>query len=367
MSKVLLEIQDLHKRYGNVEVLKGVDCTMQEGEVISIIGSSGSGKTTMLRCINMLEEFQGGRILLEGEEIGYEQSGGTRKRKSEKDIARQRALTGMAFQQFNLFPHMTAAHNIMLGLLKVKKMPRDEARAIAEKWLDRVGLASRADHYPGQLSGGQQQRVAIARAIVVEPPLVLMDEPLSNLDAKLRLEMRAEIRRIHNTLGATTIYVTHDQEEALSLADRIVVLRDGQVRQVGTPEDLFMRPDHLDVAEFMGFRNKVKSKVVSAAEGRATLASGAAQLSGRTRNAVSVGADGYLAIRPEDLHPVASSQPGLKAQVVSTEFRGREFVGFARMADGTDLSFLAHDKLSPGEAVTLAADPDRVLVYGGAA
>jgi putative spermidine/putrescine transport system ATP-binding protein len=194
-----------------------------------------------------------------------------------------------------------------------------------------------------------------------------MDEPLSNLDAKLRLEMRAEIRRIHNTLGATTIYVTHDQEEALSLADRIVVLRDGQVRQVGTPEDLFMRPDHLDVAEFMGFRNKVKGKLASVGDGRATVTVGDAQISGRARNAVSAGAEGYLAIRPEDLNPVAAGQPGLKAQVVSTEFRGREFVGFARMADGTDLSFLAHDKLSPGEAVTLAADPDRVLVYGGAA
>src|SRR5687767_14107002 len=149
----LLEIRDLHKRYGAVEVLKGVDCTMREGEVISIIGSSGSGKTTMLRCINMLEEFQGGHIRLAGEEIGYDHRGSVRKRKSEKEIARQRAMTGMAFQQFNLFPHMTALQNVMLGLLKVKKMGRDEARAIGESWLNRVGLASRGDHYPGQLSG----------------------------------------------------------------------------------------------------------------------------------------------------------------------------------------------------------------------
>jgi putative spermidine/putrescine transport system ATP-binding protein len=179
--------------------------------------------------------------------------------------------------------------------------------------------------------------------------------------------MRAEIRRIHNTLGATTIYVTHDQEEALSLADRIVVLRDGVVRQVGTPEDLFMRPDHFDVAEFMGFRNRATGKVASVADGRAVVAVGTQQITGRTRNAVSVGANAAIAIRPEDMHPVAAGQPGLQAQVVSTEFRGREFVGFARMADGTDLSFLAHDKLTPGETVTLAAEPDRVLVYGDAA
>ncbi|AHK45495.1 putative ATP-binding component of ABC transporter [Ensifer adhaerens OV14] len=158
MTQALLEIRDLHKRYGPVEVLKGVDCTMAQGEVISIIGSSGSGKTTMLRCINMLEEFQGGSIRIDGQEIGYDTVAGVRRRKREKEIARQRAMTGMAFQQFNLFPHMSAAKNVMLGLIKVRGMGRDEALSVAEKWLDRVGLLSHRDHYPGQLSGGQQQR-----------------------------------------------------------------------------------------------------------------------------------------------------------------------------------------------------------------
>src|ERR1700744_300524 len=146
MAEFLLEIRDLHKRFGLVEVLKGVDCVMRPGEVISVIGSSGSGKTTMLRCINMLEDFEGGSIRIDGEEIGYETSGGNRNRKKESEIARQRALTGMAFQQFNLFPHMSALDNVMLGLVKVKRMARDEARAVAEKWLDRVGLMSRAGH-----------------------------------------------------------------------------------------------------------------------------------------------------------------------------------------------------------------------------
>ncbi|MBN9136559.1 MAG: amino acid ABC transporter ATP-binding protein, partial [Phyllobacterium sp.] len=176
MPDNLLEIRNLHKSYGEVEVLKGVDCSMKQGDVVSIIGSSGSGKTTMLRCINMLEEFQGGSISIDGQEIGYEMVGGQRRRKKEKEIARQRALTGMAFQQFNLFPHMSAVHNVMLGLVKVKKLDRDEARTIALKWLDRVGLLARADHFPGQLSGGQQQRVAIARAIAMNPRLMLFDE-----------------------------------------------------------------------------------------------------------------------------------------------------------------------------------------------
>jgi putative spermidine/putrescine transport system ATP-binding protein len=178
---------------------------------------------------------------------------------------------------------------------------------------------------------------------------------------------RSPIRRIHNTLGATTIYVTHDQEEALSLADRIVVLRDGEVRQVGTPEDLFSRPDLLDVAEFMGFRNVVAGRITAAEGGTAQVAVGPASISGRSRGTLAAGAAGHVAIRPEDLHPVAAGQPGLKATVISTEFRGREFVGFARMEDGTDLSFLAHDKLDPGAVVMLGAAPDRVLVFGGAA
>src|SRR5262245_1968613 len=159
----------------------------------------------------------------------------------------------MVFQNYALFPHMSVRQNIGFGL-KMRGVDKAEAQSRVARAIETVRLQDHAEKLPGQLSGGQQQRVAIARAIVVEPPLVLMDEPLSNLDAKLRLEMRQEIRRIHAGLGSVTLYVTHDQDEALSLADRIVVLRDGKVRQVGTPEDLYARPAHLDVADFMGFR-----------------------------------------------------------------------------------------------------------------
>ena len=250
MGKTILDIQGLRKTYGQHEVLKGVDCTVEEGEVISIIGSSGSGKTTMLRCINMLEEFQGGKISLDGEEIGYHADGSTRRRKSEKEIARQRALTGMAFQQFNLFPHMTAAENVMLGLVKVKKMSKSDARVVAEKWLDRVGLAARANHYPGQLSGGQQQRVAIARAIAMAPRLMLFDEVTSALDPELVGEVLQVIKGLAAD-GMTMLLGTHEMRFAYEVSSRVIFMNQGVICEEGDPKDMFVRPKTERLAEFL--------------------------------------------------------------------------------------------------------------------
>ena len=248
--RTLLEIQGLRKQFGSVEVLKGVDCTIHEGEVVSIIGSSGSGKTTLLRCINMLEDFQGGSIRLDGEEIGYELSGSARKRKPEREIARQRAMTGMAFQQFNLFPHLTAAGNVMLGLIKVKKMGSDEARKVALGWLDRVGLAARADHYPGQLSGGQQQRVAIARAIAMTPKLMLFDEVTSALDPELVGEVLQVIKGLA-TDGMTMILVTHEMRFAYEVSTRVIFMNQGVIGEQGDPKEMFRRPQTERLAEFL--------------------------------------------------------------------------------------------------------------------
>ncbi len=246
----LLEIQGLHKRFDATEVLKGVDCTVGNGEVVAIIGSSGSGKTTLLRCINMLEDFQAGRIVLDGEEIGYEMRGTTRRRKSEKEIARQRSLTGMAFQQFNLFPHLSAAENVMLGLVKVKRMSRDEARALAMRWLDRVGLAPRADHYPGQLSGGQQQRVAIARAIAMQPKLMLFDEVTSALDPELVGEVLQVIKGLAAD-GMTMILVTHEMRFAYEVASRVIFMNGGVIGEEGDPKTMFVEPKTERLAEFL--------------------------------------------------------------------------------------------------------------------
>jgi polar amino acid transport system ATP-binding protein len=246
----LLEIRDLHKRFGDTEVLKGVDCEMAKGEVICVIGSSGSGKTTMLRCINMLEEFQGGSIRIDGQEIGYETVGGVRRRKKEAQIARQRALTGMAFQQFNLFPHMTALGNVTLGLVKVKKMAKDEARAAAERWLDRVGLLDRKDHYPGQLSGGQQQRVAIARAIAMNPKLMLFDEVTSALDPELVNEVLQVIKDLARD-GMSMLIVTHEMRFAFEVSSRVIFMNQGRIGEAGNPREMFLNPKSERLAEFL--------------------------------------------------------------------------------------------------------------------
>ena len=343
-----LRLDHLSRDFGTHNALKNVSLTIQKGEFVALLGPSGCGKSTTLNLIAGLLPATGGSIWLDNKRID--------------PLRPEERGFGMVFQNYALFPHMNVRRNIGFGL-KMRGVDKSEIERRVNEAVNLVRLQSQVDKLPGQLSGGQQQRVAIARAIVVEPALVLMDEPLSNLDAKLRLVMRAEIRRIHNTLGTTTIYVTHDQEEALSLADRIVVLRDGQIRQVGTPEDLFTRPDHLDVAEFMGFRNIVSGFVSKSQRGLVEVSVGNEIVEGITRNSFVNGDPCSIAIRPEDLHPVQLGAGGLSGKVISTEFRGREFVGFARMEDGTNLSFLAHDKLEPGSSVTLGAEPNRVIVF----
>jgi polar amino acid transport system ATP-binding protein len=248
MAQPILQIENLHKKFKDVEVLKGVDLKLETGDVVSIIGSSGSGKTTLLRCVNMLEEFHQGRILIDGEEIGY--SGPQHRHRKESEIARQRAMTGMVFQQFNLFPHMTALRNVTLGLTKVKKMPAHEANAIAEKWLARVGLSDRRNHYPGQLSGGQQQRVAIARAVAMNPKVMLFDEVTSALDPELVNEVLNVIKDLA-TEGMTMLLVTHEMKFAFEVSDRVVFMNQGRIEEEGPPEELFRRPRSQRLAEFL--------------------------------------------------------------------------------------------------------------------
>ena len=250
MDRPLVEIRDLHKSFGKIEVLKGVNCDVAQSEVVCIIGSSGSGKTTMLRCINMLEDFEQGAIAIDGEEIGYDTRGGQRRRKPEREIARQRALTGMAFQQFNLFPHLNALQNVTLGLIKVKKLARDEAEEIGHRWLERVGLSSRVANYPGQLSGGQQQRVAIARAIAMNPKLMLFDEVTSSLDPELVSEVLAVIKDLAHD-GMTMLIVTHEMRFAFEVANRVIFMNQGQIGEQGDPREMFVRPKTQRLAEFL--------------------------------------------------------------------------------------------------------------------
>jgi putative spermidine/putrescine transport system ATP-binding protein len=334
-----LRLDGMSRAFGTVNALKDVRLSVRRGEFIALLGPSGCGKSTALNCLAGLLTLSSGSIWLDKDRID--------------GLKPEERGFGMVFQNYALFPHMTVRKNIAFGLA-MQGRPKAEIERKVDEALSIVRLGDQGNKLPGQLSGGQQQRVAIARAIVIEPPLVLMDEPLSNLDAKLRLEMRAEIRRIHELIGSATIYVTHDQEEALSLADRIVVMREGRVRQVGTPEELYARPAHSDVAEFMGYRNLIRSQVSADA-----VTVGGATFQGTAIEQVS-GA-GVAAIRPDDLH-VAADGP-LAATVETAQYHGDCFYCSGKAADGTELYFLSPAKVQKGDSVRLAADRDRVLIY----
>jgi putative spermidine/putrescine transport system ATP-binding protein len=343
-----VRLDRVSRDFGSLNALRDVSLTIRRREFIALLGPSGCGKSTTLNCIAGLLPVTGGAIWLD---------------KSRVDTLRpEERGFGMVFQNYALFPHLNVRQNIGFGL-KMRGTPKAEMNRKVDEALSLVRLQGQENKLPGQLSGGQQQRVAIARAIVIEPPLVLMDEPLSNLDAKLRLEMRAEIRRIHNELGATTIYVTHDQDEALSLADRIVVLRDGVIRQVGTPKELYEAPSHLDVADFMGFRNKLQGTVVANENSRVILDVEGARISGVARESLSVGSSAYAAIRPDDLVVGEPGQNAISVIIDSIEYRGREFVGLAHSAGGLDFVFRSHRPFEPGATIHLTADDERVLVF----
>ena len=250
MADPLLVIENLYKKFDDVEVLRGVDLTMDTSDVVSIIGSSGSGKTTLLRCVNLLEEFHKGHVLIDGEEIGYTEKNGKRLRLPNSALARHRALTGMVFQTFNLFPHLTALKNVTLGLIKVRKMKKDAAAEVAQRWLNRVGLLNWQDHYPGQLSGGQQQRVAIARAIAMNPKLMLFDEVTSALDPELVNEVLSVIKDLAGD-GMTMLLVTHEMHFAYDVSTKVIFMNEGKIAEQGAPAELFNKPKSTRLAEFI--------------------------------------------------------------------------------------------------------------------
>lgn len=254
MSDLVLKIEGLEKWYGKNKVFEDVNLEVHTGEVVSIIGSSGSGKTTLLRCVNLLEQFQSGSIIIDGKEVGYHMENGKRKRQSEKIIASQRILTGMVFQSFNLFPHMTALKNVMLGLVKVKHMGKAEAEDLSIKWLERVGLGEKLHSYPSQLSGGQQQRVAIARAIAMNPQIMLFDEATSALDPELVGEVLNVIKQLAND-GATMLIVTHEMRFAYEVSDKVVFMDAGKVAAIGTPQEIFVERKLQRLKEFLSTFN----------------------------------------------------------------------------------------------------------------
>lgn len=364
-----LELRGVGRRFGGVDALSDLNLTIRSGEFVALLGPSGCGKSTALNCLAGLLPLTHGEILLDGKRIDT--------------LPPERRGFGMVFQSYALFPHLTVEKNVAFGL-QMQGRPRTEIDSRVREAIKLVKLGEHAKKLPGQLSGGQQQRVAIARAVVLEPSLVLMDEPLSNLDAKLRLDMRTEIRRLHQSLGLTTIYVTHDQEEALSLADRLVVMREGRVQQVGTPDELYESPTSWYVADFMGYRNILTATVVSASGGEVVVtlpgtADGGVQLTGRAVGALSAGDQVRVAIRPEDFVVSTSSTNGsgsttgsgstdgasagaVPGTVAVVEYHGREHAVGVQTGD-TMLHARTPSAPQAGSAVRLTAPVERVLVF----
>ncbi|MEU5724232.1 amino acid ABC transporter ATP-binding protein [Micromonospora sp. NPDC047738] len=243
MTPPMVQCRSLRKSFGRLEVLRGIDLTIERGRVVCVVGPSGSGKSTLLRCLNHLEEPQAGRIYVDGELIGYSERGGRLRPLPDVRLRRQRESIGMVFQRFHLFPHRTALENVMEGLVAVKGVPSADARRRAADLLDRVGLADRAHHYPAQLSGGQQQRVAIARSLAMSPKLMLFDEPTSALDPELVGEV-LEVMKDLAASGMTMIVVTHEMGFAREVGDHLIFMDEGLIVEQGPPREVLAAPRH---------------------------------------------------------------------------------------------------------------------------
>jgi len=348
-----VHIRNVHKHFGGTHVIRGVDVDIADGEFAVLVGPSGCGKSTLLRMIAGLEEISQGEIEIGGRVVN-------RIPPKERDIA-------MVFQNYALYPHMKVRDNMAFSLLLAKR-PRSEIDARVAKAAAILGLDEYLDRFPRQLSGGQRQRVAMGRAIVRDPQVFLFDEPLSNLDAKLRVAMRTEIKELHQRLKTTSIYVTHDQIEAMTMADQIVVMRDGLVEQRGRPLDLYDHPANLFVAGFIGSpaMNFLPAKL-RRANGRAEV-----ELEGGARVPVprdAVGEDGQPVVygtRPEHLS-LASAGAGLAAQVVVVEPTGADTQVFAKIgATEVTAVFRERHEFRAGEAIRLAPDQERTHLFDAA-
>jgi putative spermidine/putrescine transport system ATP-binding protein len=342
-----VEMRGLRRRFGATQALDGLDLTLNPGELVALLGPSGCGKTTALRVLAGFETLDAGEVTVDGRDV-------TR-------VPAQRRDMGMVFQSYSLFPNLTAADNVAFGL-RMRKRPGPERRDRAAELLDMVGLAEHAKKYPHQLSGGQQQRVALARALAIEPRVLLLDEPLSALDAKVRLQLREQIRSLQTRLGTTTLCVTHDQEEALSMADRVGVMNHGRLEQIASPADLYAAPATAFVAEFVGTMNRIPGLLVP--EG--------IQVLGRTLGVRgSYDKDGPRTVdalvRPEGLR-LARAEPG-PGVVTTKTFLGSltrvsVLMGTVAHEVRVDLSSAEAAMLAPGDAVDLTVVDDEVLVTG---
>jgi putative spermidine/putrescine transport system ATP-binding protein len=315
-SSTYVQLVDLAKYFGKVKALDGLSLDIAQGELVALLGPSGCGKTTALRALAGLQELDRGQLMVDGKDVTFQS-------------ASKRGM-GMVFQAYSLFPHMTARENVEYGLkLRTHKISSQKRKERSAELLELVALSTHANHYPYQLSGGQQQRIALARALAISPKVLLLDEPLSALDAKVRTQLREEIRRIQMELGTTTLFVTHDQEEALGIADRVGVMRNGQLEQIAAPSELYDRPKTSFVAEFVGLTNPISGKV----------SGGSIEVLGsvvKTLPGSVTSGTGIALIRPESIDVVASKSGN--AHVAAASFLGASCRLNITMNDGTKIT-----------------------------
>ncbi len=347
-----LEIRDVRKNYGNVETLKGIDIALENGEFLVLLGPSGCGKSTLLNIIAGLAEATSGDVLIGGRSVlGVHPKN--------RDIA-------MVFQSYALYPNLTVSRNIGFGL-EMRKVPAAERDKAVRETAKLLQIENLLDRKPGQLSGGQRQRVAIGRALVRKPQVFLFDEPLSNLDAKLRLEMRTELKRLHEMLRTTVVYVTHDQIEAMTLATRIAVMRDGRIEQLGTPEEIYNHPATLYVAGFVGApsMNMLEATIE---DGKLAIAGTDARLAppARYANAVRSGAQVIVGIRPEALRlgPGSGADMSLPVEIDVVELTGPEQVTTARVGTQRLTATLPPQaRVAKGQSCAFVFDADALRLF----
>jgi putative spermidine/putrescine transport system ATP-binding protein len=338
---VRVQLVELRRRFGAVSALDGLSLDLAPGELVALLGPSGCGKTTALRSLAGLERLDSGRVLLDGRDI-------TNMPASRRDM-------GMVFQAYSLFPHLTARENVAFGL-RLRRMAGAERRNVADRLLELVHLAAHGNRYPHELSGGQQQRVALARALAIEPQVLLLDEPLSALDAKVRATLRDEIRRIQTEVGITTVFVTHDQDEALAIADRVAVIFAGRVAQIAPPAELYERPRTAQVADFVGLSNRIRGE---AKDGTAAV------LDARLPLLEGSATDGPVTVlvRPEvvELRP----DPAGPDRVVTVSFLGSIARVQVQLSDGTlvlaQVSSADVGRFRHGDAVRVGLKPTPAL------
>ncbi len=342
MSGTAVRLESLTRSFGGVLALDGLDLELAPGELVVLLGPSGCGKTTALRALAGLEDVDSGRVLVDGRDVTF--------------LAASKRDMGMVFQAYSLFPHLSALDNVAFGL-RLRGVGAKERRRRAGTALELVGLSEQADRYTAQLSGGQQQRVALARALAIEPSVLLLDEPLSALDAKVRTQLREEIRRIQMEVGTTTLFVTHDQEEALAIADRVGVMRAGRIEQIAPPEQVYTRPSTAFVAEFVGLTNQLAGTV---AAGQVHVLDARLPL---VDSAVAAGAVTAY-VRPEDVELVADEAGD--ATVLTSSFLGAMRRSTVTMPDDSLMvsqhAMSQRSELAVGDRVRVVLRPVPVVV-----